>query len=129
MVRASRVPSIKADDSTISMRRRRRAGVSSGGRTRPLVRAIDIGERGHMRMGHLREWALPAIVGAAIGAIGLVVVHGQQRNASGTLTSMDYIEIQQLVSRYPYALDTGADGGYLYADLFTPDGVFIRASG
>ena len=28
-----------------------------------------------------------------------------------------------------YALDTGAEGGYMYADLFTPDGVFIRASG
>jgi hypothetical protein len=78
---------------------------------------------------HLREWALPVLAGAAIGAIGLVVVHAQQRNASGTLTSMDYIDIQQLVSRYPYALDTGAEGGYAYADLFTPDGVFIRASG
>ena len=82
-----------------------------------------------MRTSHLREWVLPAIVGAVFGAIGLVVVHAQQRTASGALTSMDYIEIQQLVSRYPYALDTGAEGGYMYADLFTPDGVFIRASG
>jgi hypothetical protein len=81
-----------------------------------------------MRTSHLREWARPALVGAVIGAVGLVVVHAQ-RTAPGTLTSLDYIEIQQLVSSYPYALDTGADGGYKYADLFTPDGVFIRASG
>jgi hypothetical protein len=76
-----------------------------------------------------REWALPAAAGAVIGFIGLVVVQGQARNAAGALTAMDYIEIQQLVSRYPYALDTGAEGGYTYADLFTPDGVFIRSSG
>jgi hypothetical protein len=82
-----------------------------------------------MRIALLREWVWPALVGAAIGLAGLVVVHAQQRNAPSTLTPMDYIDIQQLVSRYPYALDTGAEGGYMYADLFTPDGVFIRASG
>jgi hypothetical protein len=82
-----------------------------------------------MRISFLREWVWPAVVGGVIGVVGLAVLHGQQRTASGTLTSMDYIEIQQLVSRYAYALDTGAEGGYAYADLFTPDGVFIRSSG
>ena len=82
-----------------------------------------------MRTSHMRRWALPAAIGAVIGIVGLVVVQGQQRNASETLTAMDYIEIQQLVSSYPYALDTGAEGGYMYADLFVPDGVFIRSSG
>ena len=45
------------------------------------------------------------------------------------LTAEDYIEIQQLVSRYDFALDSGADNGYQYADLFTPDGTFGRAKG
>ena len=38
---------------------------------------------------------------------------------------MDRIEIQQLIARYAYALDTGGRNGYDYADLFTPDGVFV----
>jgi hypothetical protein len=38
---------------------------------------------------------------------------------------MDYIEIQELVAKYAYALDTGAENGYAYANLFTPDAVFI----
>jgi uncharacterized protein (TIGR02246 family) len=41
-----------------------------------------------------------------------------------TLTALDYIEIQQLVARYPFALNTGADNGYAMADLFTPDAIF-----
>ena len=45
--------------------------------------------------------------------------------APASLTAMDRIEIQQLVARYGYALDSGADNGYAYADLFAPDGVFI----
>jgi hypothetical protein len=40
------------------------------------------------------------------------------------LTAEDYIEIQQLVSRYPYALDQNPDEGLSYASLFTPDAVF-----
>jgi hypothetical protein len=40
------------------------------------------------------------------------------------LTTMDYIEIQQLGRRFIWALDGGDNFGYAYADLFTPDGVF-----
>jgi ketosteroid isomerase-like protein len=40
------------------------------------------------------------------------------------LTAEDYIEIQQLAARYPYALDQNADDGASYANLFTPDAVF-----
>jgi hypothetical protein len=40
------------------------------------------------------------------------------------LTAQDYIEIQQLVARYPYALDQNPDEGLSYANLFTPDAVF-----
>lgn len=46
-----------------------------------------------------------------------------------TLTALDYIEIQQLVAQYPFALDTGAEHGYMYADLFAPDGSFGKAKG
>ena len=42
------------------------------------------------------------------------------------LTAEDYVEIQQLVVSYPYALDTAANNGFNYADLFAPDGEFIR---
>jgi len=39
------------------------------------------------------------------------------------LTARDYIEIQQLTARYSHALDTAADNGYAYADLFVPDAI------
>jgi hypothetical protein len=40
------------------------------------------------------------------------------------LTALDYIEIQQLVSKYARAIDTCSNNGYDYADLFTADGYF-----
>jgi len=40
------------------------------------------------------------------------------------LTVDDYLAIQQLVNRYPYALDVDPDEGASYANLFTPDAVF-----
>lgn len=46
--------------------------------------------------------------------------------ASGklSLSPQDVLDIQQLVARYGYVLDNGAEGGKAYADLFTDDGVF-----
>jgi len=46
--------------------------------------------------------------------------------ASGklSLAPQDVLDIQQLVARYGYVLDNGAEGGKAYADLFTDDGVF-----
>ena len=41
----------------------------------------------------------------------------------------DYIEIRQLVARYAYAVDTGADNGNVYASLFAPDGAFADRMG
>jgi hypothetical protein len=43
-----------------------------------------------------------------------------------TLTPMDYIEIRQLVNRYAFAVDTGGNNGYDYAELFAADGEFMR---
>jgi hypothetical protein len=62
----------------------------------------------------------------AMCAVTAVMVQTQQRGKPSTLTPLDYIQIQQLVAKYAYALDTGADNGYEYARLFAADGVFIR---
>ena len=74
----------------------------------------------------MRNWK--ALVTGLIGGgvLTLAVVQAQQARTSGAtaLTAQDYIEIQQLVSNYSYALDTAENDGYAYADLFTPDGRF-----
>ncbi len=41
------------------------------------------------------------------------------------LTALDYIQIQQLVAKYARYIDTCSNNGYDYADLYTPDGVFL----
>jgi hypothetical protein len=41
------------------------------------------------------------------------------------LTALDYIEIEQLNHKYAWAIDTCANDGFEYADLYTPDGIFI----
>lgn len=66
---------------------------------------------------------------AAVAAGAEAGSRARQSGGGGTetaaaLTALDYIEIEQLTYRYGYALDSGADGGYLYADLFTEDGAF-----
>ncbi len=79
-------------------------------------------------MFRMRHLVAAAAAGAAMAAF--VTVGAQQTGIAGaSLTALDYIEIQNLVAKYPYALDTGADNGYMYADLFAPDGVFGRAQG
>jgi hypothetical protein len=41
------------------------------------------------------------------------------------LTALDYYEIEQLSRKYAWAIDTCGNDGFDYADLYTPDGVFI----
>ena len=45
------------------------------------------------------------------------------------LTTLDYFEIENLIARYGHGFDSGADQGYMWADVFTPDGVFMDGSG
>lgn len=52
---------------------------------------------------------------------GTTPVQAQERG----FTALDYQEITQLINRYAYGIDTCANNGYDYADVFTPDGEFI----
>lgn len=45
------------------------------------------------------------------------------------LTAQDRIDIQQLIARYAFAYDSGADNCFAFADLFTPDGEFVGQRG
>jgi len=56
--------------------------------------------------------ASPATVPAAV------------RPASAPLAAQDYLDIRALANQYAYGLDTGADDGRLYANVFTEDGEF-----
>jgi uncharacterized protein (TIGR02246 family) len=74
--------------------------------------------------------ATTLIVGLAM--VGVAYAQDGARRTStkaAALTPQDYLEIQQLVARYAYALDTGADNGNAYADLFAPDGEFVLPTG
>ena len=72
-------------------------------------------------------WYVAAAIGICLGAATTVWV--QQRVSAAqqvpSLTALDYQELQQLVNRYAYGIDTCSNNGYDYADVFTPDGVFI----
>jgi len=52
---------------------------------------------------------------------GAIPVQAQER----AFTALDYQEITQLINRYAYGIDTCANNGYDYADVFTPDGAFV----
>lgn len=68
-----------------------------------------------------------ALIGIWLGAsLSMAVAVQAQKNESTAraLTALDYFEIQQLVNRYAFAIDTCSNNGYDYADLFTADGFF-----
>src|SRR5215472_9563514 len=69
--------------------------------------------------------ARSAVLAVALAAL-VGTTSGQLKPSVKALTPMDYIEIRQLVNRYAFALDTGSNNGYDYADLFAPDGESMR---
>jgi hypothetical protein len=73
---------------------------------------------------------LSIVLTTFVCVVFVVAVGGQQRGAPPAqalpLTALDYIEIQQLVSSYPYGLDGNTDNGESYANLFAPGAVFGR---
>ena len=76
-------------------------------------------------------WSFQMASGQAQGAASLqtVAAAGKPAASFAGLTPVDYLEIRQLVSRYAYAVDTGADNGNVYASLFAPDGAFADRTG
>jgi hypothetical protein len=69
---------------------------------------------------------LALIVAAASGFVASQAWQGGTVQAQpGGFTALDYQQISQLVNRYPYGIDTCANNGYDYANLFTTDGEFI----
>jgi hypothetical protein len=71
------------------------------------------------------RWKTPValVLGASLAA--LAGVHAQGRKKPITLSGADYAEIERLSAQYSHAIDTCADDGYAYSDLYTPDGTFI----
>jgi SnoaL-like domain len=70
-------------------------------------------------------WIATIVFSACAGAalsMGMTHLSAQQ---APTLSALDYQEITQLTNRYAYGIDTCANNGYDYADVFTADGVFI----
>ena len=65
---------------------------------------------------------MPWALGFAAGRFG---ENGSAAAQAGALTALDYQEITQLINRYAYGIDTCANNGYDYANVFTADGVFV----
>jgi SnoaL-like domain len=64
-----------------------------------------------------------AIAAATAALVCLSVAHPDAQS----LTPQDYIAIQQLVSKYAYAIDECTNKGYDYADLYVADGSFATS--
>jgi hypothetical protein len=69
--------------------------------------------------------------GLTLGAITLALLPGAAQRPAVTmsLSADDHMQIQQLVTRFGYAVQTGTDGGKTFADLFTEDGIYGEAKG
>src|ERR1700761_8041374 len=67
-------------------------------------------------------------LGACLGTWVTLWIEHQPTAVSAkepALTALDYDQIIPLTNRYAYGIDTCSNNGYDYADVFTPDGVFI----
>jgi hypothetical protein len=73
------------------------------------------------------KWVATVVVACGVSfAAGRAPWGGVRAQAQDpAFTARDYQEITQLINRYAYGIDTCANNGYDYADVFTPDGVFI----
>jgi len=116
-------------------RRRRRRNAERGEPRRPLRGRLREDERRlavqetdvlGIEGGHMAFKVVIALVASVL--VAGAIVRAQQRSSAATpaLTPQDYIDIQQLVSSYPYGLDGNTDNGATYANLFAPGAVFGR---
>ena len=77
----------------------------------------------------MKQAWLASVLSLAIPAV--IVVRAQDNTKAPvrggkttSLTAQDYIDIRALANRYAYGLDTGADNGHVYANVFAEDGEF-----
>lgn len=75
-----------------------------------------------------RKVVLAVAVPVVLGMLGVfAAAQAQSQRARGSLTALDYAEIQQLYSRYAIGVDSGnAD---MFAGVFTSDGIFELPGG
>ncbi len=66
---------------------------------------------------------------AATALALLATMYPARAQQAPALAPQDYIAIQQLVSKYAYAIDECTNKGYDYAALYTADGIFATARG
>ena len=76
---------------------------------------------------HTGQWVVTVALSAAVGAATSAAMQRSAVSAADApkISAADYQEIAQLTNRYAYGIDTCGNNGYDYADVFTPDGVFI----
>ena len=72
------------------------------------------------------KWSTLLTLAISVGVLAPGARAQEKAARPMTLAPMDYIEIKQLVNRYAFAVDTGGNNGYDYADLFSADGEFMR---
>ena len=85
----------------------------------------------------IRRRRVPLAIGAVFLAVVAAGLHARDAQSAqnpttdgaAALSPLDYVEIQQLVARYAYAVDSGAGNGEVYASLFAPDGAFVDRMG
>jgi hypothetical protein len=80
----------------------------------------------------MSKWKILVALALSVGILAgtaLAQKRGAPAAKAPALTALDYLEIRQLVARYAYAVDTGADNGAVYASLFAPDGEFLDRTG
>ena len=65
---------------------------------------------------------LKYVIVATLLAIPVGWALGAQTSKPAMLTAADYLELQQLVARYSYAVDMHGGDGSAFAALFAPDG-------
>src|SRR5262245_13084980 len=68
---------------------------------------------------------MKTLTGFVALVVALFVASGPAR--AGTLTTQDYVEIEQLYAQYNHAIDSGDAEGW--AATFTPDGTFNTFAG
>ena len=78
-------------------------------------------------MKYVKQILIAAVSAGVVSLFGAQFLSGvaAQQRGNPRFTADDYLAIRQLVARYPHVLNTAANNGNDYADLFTSDGVLV----